>query len=440
MNHFSRLAALASAGLFLVIGASADTTVRASTSSSGAQGDGDSALVCGARISRDGQYVVFRSVATNLTGDDTHGNSQIYRKNLATGVIELVSVGASGGANGNCFNPSVSADGRYVTFSTGSSDLVANDFNGQGDVFLRDMQTGITRLVSIDGSGTQGNLTSDSSMLSADGRYVAFRSLANNWGFADSNGDSDIFVKDLVTGAIKLVSVNAGGTDSGSGYSGMTTPEISDDGRYVAFSSAATNLVAGDTNGRFDVFRRDLLTQTTIRVSLGQSGAQGNGDGFSNAMSADGRYIAFSSWSTNLVSKDTNGTLDVFVRDCQSNTTERVSVDSTGKEGNGKSGDGNTGGWGVSISANGRYVAFQSEADNLLGKNKDTNNASDVFVRDRQLNKTTRESVTASGAQGNGASTVPSLSGDGSVVMFVSGATNLVSGDTNGKLDVFVRG
>ncbi|MCO5297095.1 MAG: hypothetical protein M9921_09585 [Fimbriimonadaceae bacterium] len=210
-------------------------------------------------------------------------------------------------------------------------------------------------------------------------------------------------------------------------------------GAHAQSTVRASTLLGTPTDGS-TCSGRDLQTNTTIRVSMSQSGAQGNGDGFSNAMSADGRYIAFASYATNLVSKDTNGTLDVFVRDCQSNTTERVSVDSTGKQGTGPSGLGNTGGWGVSMSAEGRFVAFQSEANNLIGKNKDTNGVSDVFVRDRQLNKTARASVTASGAQSNGASTVPSISDDGQTVMFVSAATNLVSGDTNGKQDVFVRG
>ena len=207
----------------------------------------------------------------------------------------------------------------------------------------------------------------------------------------------------------------------------------------IGRDSAVSVLVLGDTNGLFDVFRRDLATSTTILVSVTSAGAQANNTSFSNAMNADGQTVAFSSYANNLVAGDTNVVLDVFVRNCLSGTTERVSLGVEGGQGNDASGDGNTGGWGISISSTGRYVTFQSVANNLTGRIRDNNQASDIFVRDRLLNSTTFASATSSGKVGNDESTVPSISADGLRVMFASVATNLVGGDTNGKQDVFVR-
>lgn len=449
-----RTVAATAAILAVITSAQAQTTVRASTSSTGIQANGDSpgGVGVGARISGNGRYVVFKSMATNLTSVSTNGVSQIFRKDLQTGQTLLVSVGQVGqfsfvpiievnlpGANGASSNPWVSEDGRFVSFTSYASNLVYGDLNGVRDVFVRDMKQNTTALVSINETNTQGNLDSDSSSMTPDGQFVVFRSLANKWGLNDTNGDSDIFVKNMTTGELAMVSVNAAGTDSGNGYTGVSTPEISADGRYVAFTSRASNLVVGDTNGLFDVFRRDLATGTTILVSVTNAGAQANNTSFSNAMSADGQTVAFSSYANNLVAGDTNVALDVFVRNCLAGTTERVSLGVEGGQGNDASGEGNTGGWGVCISGSGRYVAFQSVANNLTGRLRDNNQASDLFVRDRLLNSTTLASATSSGKVGNNDSTVPSISADGLRVMFASVATNLVSGDTNGKQDVFVR-
>ena len=208
-------------------------------------------------------------------------------------------------------------------------------------------------------------------------------------------------------------------------------PAISDDGRYVAFSSEATNLVRGDTNFVDDVFVRDLLTNATTRVSVGNNGAQGNGNSTDPSISADGRYVAFVSDASNLVDGDTNCSSDVFVRDRQANTTTGVSIDSSGNQGQGRS-------YAPAISADGRYVAFVSDASNLV--DDDTNGVSDVFVRDRQANTTTRVSLDSSGNQGNGRSVGrPSLSAHGQYVAFSSEASNFAPGDSNGVPDVFVR-
>ena len=203
---------------------------------------------------------------------------------------------------------------------------------------------------------------------------------------------------------------------------------ISTDGRFVAFSSRASNLVPGDTNNSRDIFVRDTLTNTTTRVSLDSAGNQANEGANNPSISVSGRFVAFSSRASDLVPGDTNNTSDIFVRDTLTNTTTRVSLDSAGNQANDFC-------LGMSISADGRFVAFSSYSSNLMLR--DTNDASDVFVRDTLTNTTTRLSVGSEGNQGNQSSFGGSISADGRIVVFDSEASNLVSGDTNNTWDVF---
>jgi Tol biopolymer transport system component len=235
---------------------------------------------------------------------------------------------------------------------------------------------GTTERVSVDSAGNEGNsFVQRNASISADGRFVAFTSFATNLVPGDTNRRDDVFVRDRLTGTTELVSVdsagNQGNRDSGS-------PAISADGRFVAFHSVATNLVPGDTGNMTDVFVRDRLTGTTQRVSVDSAGTEGNGASVEPAISGDGRFVAFYSFATNLVPGDTNGDGDVFVHDRQTGTTERVSVDSAGNQGSAIS----DGFRKVSISADGRVVAFVSVATNLVPG--DTNGGSDAFVHDRQ--------------------------------------------------------
>ncbi|MCJ2033584.1 hypothetical protein MKK54_05095, partial [Methylobacterium sp. J-068] len=290
-----------------------------------------------------------------------------------------------------------------------------------------------TTRASTAADGTQGNTasttTSSASQISADGRYVVFSSNATNLVTGDANATSDIFVKDLLTGAVTLVSVASDGTQ---GNASSTNASISADGTRVAFTSSATNLVAGDTNGQQDIFVRDLTTNTTTRVSVASDGSQATGGAsLSAAISADGTHVAFTSAATNLVAGDTNGQQDIFVRDLTANTTTRVNVASDGSQA--------TGGASVSaaISADGTHVAFTSAATNLVAG--DTNNQQDIFVRDLTPGTTTRVAVASAGSKATGgASSSPSISGNGARVAFTSNATNLVAPDTNGNPDVFV--
>ncbi|MCJ2032830.1 Hint domain-containing protein [Methylobacterium sp. J-068] len=322
----------------------------------------------------------------------------------------------------------VSADGRYVVFTSVATNLVTGDANSQQDIFLKDLLTGAVTLVSVASSGTQGNSSSTNPSISADGRYVAFTSNATNLVAGDTNGTSDIFVRDLTAGTTTRVSVASDGTQ---GSSSSTAAAISADGTHVVFQSNAGNLVAGDTNNASDIFVRNLTAGTTTRVSVASDGTQAAGASTTASISADGTRVAFQSNAANLVSGDTNGTTDIFVRDLTASTTTRVSVANDGSQATSSSST-------AVISGDGTHVAFASAASNLVSG--DTNGTTDVFVRDLTASTTTRVSVASDGSQtSTGSSIAPSISADGTRVTFSSTATNLVAGDTNGTTDVFVR-
>ena len=281
-----------------------------------------------------------------------------------------------------------------------------------------------------DGTASSGG-DSFARAISDDGRFVAFESTATDLVADDTNTASDVFLRDLVAGTTSRISVSSSGAQAIGGDS--IAPSISADGRYVVFHSAATNLVGDDSNGRFDVFLRDTATNTTTRISLSNTQAEAvNGDSVFGDISGDGRYVAFLSDAGNLVAADDNGQFDVFVRDLQASTTTRVSVASGGGQA--------TGGASAfpSISFDGRYVAFESKAVDLVAG--DTNAQSDVFLHDVVAGTTIRVSVRSDGAQGEGGeSTYATLSDDGRYVAFESSATNLVSGDSNGRFDAMIH-
>jgi Tol biopolymer transport system component len=341
----------------------------------------------------------------------------------------------SAGVEGDLFcslsdSPAISADGRYVAFVSSADNLVAGDTNGYPDVFVHDRVTGITERVSVDSSGLEGNGASGGPSLSADGRYVAFHSSASNLVAGDANGVMDVFVHDRVTGVTEIVSVDSSGVQ---GDKQSLWPAISADGMVVAFASGATNFVANDTNFNRDVFVHDRGNGITERVSVSSTGGQGNmgGGWFSPpAISADGQIVAFESTSSNLVPHDSNfGADDVFVHDRSTGMTEIVSVKSSGMQGDGASL------W-PSLSADGQVVAFCSDAMLVVG---DSNHFSDVYVHERATRKTRRVSVDSTGNGGDNSSAWPSISADGQMVSFASLATNLVAGDGNGVSDVFVH-
>ena len=399
-------------------------TSRVSVSNTGGQAGTASDLPA---ISADGRYVAFTSAA-KLANGDTNAASDVYLRDRRAGTTVLVSVSSTGAAGDDgSLVPSISADGRYVSFYSVASTLVPGDTNGGFDVFVRDLRGRTTTRVSVSSSGTQANDWSFDHAISANGRYVTYYSYASNLVPGDSNGVSDVFVHDRRTGTTTRVSVSDAGAQ---GNAESRYPSISANGRYVGFGSPASNLVPDDTNGAFDVFVHDLRTGTTTRVSVSDAGVQGNAESFETAVSATGRYVAFTSSASTLVPGDTNFTYDVFLRDRHTATTVLVSVSSTGVQGEVYSSD-------PAISATGRYVTFTSVASTLVPG--DTNGFSDVFVRDLRGQTTTRVSVSSTGTQAGNASFDPAISADGRYVAFTSDASDLVPGDTNGFSDVFVR-
>jgi hypothetical protein len=421
------------------------TTELVSADSAGTIGDKWSAvdspphpIYCGMSASGDGQYIAFASYASNLVVGDTNGIWDVFVRDRSTGVTERVSVDSSG-VEGTYYSwqPSISSDGRFVAFSSGASNLVAGDTNNAFDVFVHDRSTGGTDRISLDSSGNEANGSSQWPSISSDGRFVAFSSDASNLVAGDSNGKRDVFVRDLQTGTTERVSVDSS-TAQGDGDSGYGGFAISGNGLVVAFASDASNLVAGDSNGKRDVFVHDRVSGATERMSVDSAGTQSDASSGGASLSADGSIVAFDSDATNLVGNDTNGKRDVFVRDRPSGAVERVSVDSFGAQGISSPypWDESIGSYAPTISTDGNSVAFMSDAGNLV---LNDNWVPDVFAHDRDTGYTEKVSVDSAGVSGTQSSRWGSISGDGNVVAFASLAPNLVAGDTNGAFDVFVR-
>ena len=358
-------------------------TERVSIASGGAQSNAASTT---ASISRDGRYIAFASAASNLVAGDTNGVNDIFVHDRDTGTTTRVSVDSNGGAsNGSSRFPALSGNGRYVAFESSASNLIANDNNGARDIFVHDRQTGATTRVSLNSNGRAANGHSEYPSLSTDGRFVAFASAASNLVTGDTNGVLDVFVHDRRNNTTTRISVSSGGTQ-GNGVS--YDAALSANGRFIAFGSAASNLVAGDANGNEDIFLHDRRTGNTTRVSVGPRRAAANGPSFYPAVSSTGRFVAFSSVASNLVTGDTNGAVDSFVHDRTTRTTRRVSVDSDGVQGN-------QAGVSPALSATGRFVAFESDATNLVAG--DTNGVQDVFMHERFPVLSIRKGGTATG-------------------------------------------
>ncbi len=399
---------------------------RVSTNSNGLQGNNTSAEPS---LSADGTKIAFYSTASNLVGGDTNNTADVFFNDLSTGTTQAVSVAAVPqlGGNNTSDRSVLSADGTLVAFDSTANNLVSGDTNGVSDIFTKNLSTGVLTRVSTDSNGVQATADSFWPSVSADGTIIAFYGIATNLVSGDTNGVSDIFVKNLTTGVITRASTDANGVQ---GNSNSVTPSLSADGTKVAFRSSASNLVSGDTNGTNDVFVKDLSTGLITRVSTDSNGNQANGGSGEPVLSADGTRIAFSSTASNLVSGDSNDTTDIFVKDLTSGVTRLVSTDSKGSLGNGSAGR-------AVLSAEGTKVAFHSSANNLVSG--DTNGATDTFLKDLLTGVTYRVSTDSIGAQGNSHSTNPALSADGTKVVFNSLASNFVSGDANGTYDVFMK-
>jgi len=442
------------------------------------------------QITPDGKFIVFESLADNLVGNDSNRLSDVFVSDLAGGSTALVSVNAAGDGTspGYSINPSITPDGRFVVFQSTAAGLVTNDFNTTSDVFLRDLVAGTTTLIS---AGVNGNAagSSQNASVSDNGRYAAFESTSGNLVAGDSDTLNDIFVRDLMTGTTRLasarsefnVSSNApsgpvlsrdgrfvafqtgaapptsvvlngqiylwdaqSGTNLlvSAGLDGLTpaagvshSPLISGDNRSITFLSNATNLVAGATNGTFQVYQHDLVSGVTTLLSVSSLGNASNLDCFSASASDDARVVAFDSRADNLSADDGNYAGDVFVRNLLNDSIELISSAAAGLA--------SATPLGLSsvvpgaLSADGRFVVFSSAAPNLLPN--DANATHDVFVRDLWNGTNALVSVNTNGASGNGTSRNPSISADGRFVAFTSQATDLTSGVSNQVGNIFLR-
>jgi Tol biopolymer transport system component len=391
------------------------------------QGDGEGSAPS---LSSDGRFMAFASSADDLVPNDA-GFSDIFVFDRATCDIELVSVSLAGtGGNGHSFDPAISDDGRFVVFESSASNL-ASDTNSSSDIFLRDRLLGTTAVVSVDSNGVQpASGLSRSAEISGNGQVAIFISLATTLVPGDSNGEADVFVRDLVAGTTDRVSVSSTGTQGDSpSVIGVSEPALSADGRYAVFASLMNTLVPGDLNGLSDVFLRDRSAGTTVRVSVTSAGQEVSTPSLSPAISDDGALVAFENVSSfNLAPGD--GTCDgIFLREIALSATSCLPLRPP------------TGFPGASatkprLSGDGRYVAFRSQGSYVAGDSL----TPDVYVQDRQTGITRRASTASLGIEGNSTVTSgrPGLSADGQFVAFASFASNLVPDDTNAFADVFV--
>jgi Tol biopolymer transport system component len=412
------------------VASDAPGTSRVSVASDGAQANATSGL---SRLSADGRFVAFQSFAANLVPGDTNGQYDAFVHDRKTQETIRVSVSEDGSeARGYQYIQSlaISGDGRVVAFQSSASDLVAGDTNAADDIFVHQIDTGETTRVSVSSEGTQGNGPVLGVALNDDGRFVAFTSGATNLVPGDTNGDMDVFVHDRKTGETTRVSVASDGSQARGGGGGYEV-SLSGDGGFVAFASGSDDLVPDDRNGRVDVFVHDRKTDEMSLVSRRSDGTQGDESSWAPAISGDGRYVAFESSARNLGGDvDPDPWMDIFVHDRKTGRTTPVSVSADGERGNWNS-------YSATVSAGGRYIGFMSDANNVVPG--DTNDARDAFVFDLRTRRPTRVSASWAGVEGNAHSFRPSIDRAGRVVVFASVASNLVPGDTNDSGDVFVR-
>jgi Bacterial Ig domain/WD40-like Beta Propeller Repeat len=407
----------------------------ASTSSAGVKGDRDSR---NPSLTPDGTKVAFVSGATNLDASDMDLIPDIYVKDLVTGLIALASTSTGGVEknNGGSGHPSLSADGTRVAFDSAADNLVPEDTNFAPDIFVKDLVTNETTLVSVSQAGVRGNLSSTAPAVSADGTKVAFESGSTTWG---TDQLADIYVKDLLSGELTLVSISDLGV---SGNSDSFHPAISADGTKVAFESTASNWDPADGDGDLDIYVKDLTTGELTLASTSTTGTSGNDDSYFVAgpayneaaypdpLSADGTTVAFSSNATDLDPDDTDPSLDIFVKDLASGVLTLASTSDAGDQANGASEL-------PSLSSDGTKVTFSSQASNL--DCLDIDRRSDVYVKDLLTGDITLLSITASGQKGNDTSSDSAISSDGSRVAFISAADNLDPSDTDGFFDIYVK-
>ena len=378
-------------------------------------------------VSADGRYVAFAADRDARRPGVLGG---VYRYDTVTDELELVSVATDGTPADNWSGePAISADGRYVAFSSDAENLVEGDENFSTDVFVRDVMAGTTTRVSVSSTGEEADEDSSGPSISADGRFVAFTSDSDLLVASDENLSSDVFVRDRTTGTTVIASVTSAGNPAEDGaWDGV----ISANGRYVAFVTDS-QLFSSDQNDDDDVYRRDLQANQTLRVSRPRTaGNLAGGGGFTPAIDHSGRYVAYTSWAADIAVGDTNATADVFVRDMEAprqTETEIASRADTGGLLTKASGN-------PTISGDATRVGFVTTA---VAHPADTNGAvADAYVRDRAAGRTRLVSTDTVGTQTGAPVTALALSGDGNYAAFATTGA-YVGDDTNGLRDVYLR-
>lgn len=423
--------ALTATILLLLAAPLAAQVERISVASDGSQAEADSYQ---AAISDDGSVVAFRSNAANLVAGDTNQWTDIFVRDLGAGTTAIASRQPDGSESVNFSQrPSLSGDGRYVVFET-PFEVQTILVTGLYDRVL-DANSYVLPDRNSSGNPTWPRQARLEPVLSGNGAILALRTLSelpNVFPEAakptddDNNLAHDVFLFDLTASPVEPAQRVSRLTDGSELNADSRRPSLSHDGRYVAFMTYS-DLLFEDTNSRPDVVWKDRQSGALELISAAPGGAAGNGESFNPDISADGNVIAFRSAASNLVADDTNGYWDIFVHDRSTGTTTRVSVRSNG-------GEANSGSLEPTISGDGRFVAFRSMATNLV--DDDTNGRADIFVHDRANGQTVRVGQPA-GAESDGNSAAPAISGDGAWIVFESDATNLVPGDDNGARDVF---
>lgn len=423
------LIALAAALLVPASASAAAKTKLISKSSAGVPGDSGSYVPS---VSASGRFIAFASDADNLVGNDSNGDTDVFVRDRKKGKTRRVSLRSNEKqGNDDSFDPAISASGRFVAFASRASNLVKNDTNEEVDIFVRDRRKGRTWRVSVRSNGAQANGSSSDPSISADGRYIAFASVATNLIKNDKTGSArDVFIHDRVTGKTRLASRSSkGGQGTGTGFA--SNPAISANGRFVVFDSSREGLAPGDGDAVTDVFIHDRVKRKTRLVSKSSGGSKGTEASRDPDVSGTGRFVVFRSAAPNLIGSDGNGRTDIFIRDRKKGKTKRISVATGGAEPS----DGMASR--PAISTNGRIVTWIDSSDELGGAQPP--DIDDVYIRDRRTRRTTLVHRSSGGVAGDDHAENAALDADGTVVAFETEADNLVGIPVNDDRNVFVR-
>ena len=430
LHNYRRSAHAVTLTLIVALASGCDLVVRSSVEASGTGEPNGASFE--PSLSEDGRFMAFTSAASNLVPGDDNSSSDVFVRDHQSGVTELISVNTSGGfANDFSERPDISPDGRYVVFASWASDLVAGDSISTPDVFLRDRQNGTTELISVDSNEIPGTIGSLGGSVSDSGRYVAFQSFDQFEN--DTNSDWDIYLRDRTLGTTRLMSTDSSNTTAaGASFD----PAVSGDGSTVVWWASSDNIVAGDSNGQPDVFWRTTGLLIKLLISQPNGGGQADGGSRSPDVSYNGSFVVFDSNATNLVTGDTNSESDVFrwdINQAPGDPLARISERGDGTEPNGRS-------LLARINDDGDKVLYVSRADNLLPVSAgtgDTNGLQDAYLWESGVNSLV--SRTWKGEPTNGASQRGTISHDGSVLGYETFANNLQFTDNNGVSDVVAR-